>query len=34
MNGKDSVERANCYVALELSRSKWLVGRFFLDATR
>lgn len=27
MNGKDNnVERANCYVALELSRSKWLVG--------
>jgi transposase len=26
MNGKDNVERVNCYVALELSRSKWLVG--------
>ncbi len=26
MNGKDGGERANCYVALELSRNKWLVG--------
>jgi transposase len=26
MNSNDSVGRANCYVALELSRSNWLVG--------
>jgi transposase len=26
MNGNDNIERGNCYVALELSRGKWLVG--------
>lgn len=34
MNVNDSIEHANCYVALELSRMKWLVGALLPERDR